>query len=71
MEYFVGYLQRRQNGLICPQFVLKLRLKGKNSMTEGVGKESIRAIAVIKFTHGLVQLDVILRQLIGWFAVLL
>lgn len=53
MEYFVGYLQRRQNGLICPQFVLKLRLKGKYSMTEGVGKESIRATAVIKFTHGL------------------
>lgn len=68
MEYFIGYLQGRQNGLICPQFVLKLRLKGKKSMTEGVAKESTRAIAVIKFTHGLAQLDVILTQLIGWFA---
>lgn len=63
MEYFVGYLQRRQNGLICLQFVLKLRLKRK-SMMEGGGKEGIRAIAVIKFTHGLAQSDVILSQLI-------
>lgn len=31
---------------------------------EGGGKEGIRAIAVIKFTHGLAQSDVILSQLI-------
>jgi len=70
MEYFVGYLQRRHNGLICLQFVLKLRLKVKKGMMEGGGKEGIRAIAVIKFTHGPAQPDVILRQLIRWFAVL-
>lgn len=31
-------------------------------MMEGRGKEGVRAIAVIKFTHGLVQPAVILRQ---------
>lgn len=33
-------------------------------MMEGRGKEGIRAIAVVKCTHGLVQPAVILRQLI-------
>lgn len=71
MEYFVGYLQRRQNGPICLQFVLKSILKGKKDMVEGGGKDGLRATAVITFTHGLPQPDVILRQVIRWFAVLL
>lgn len=50
MEYFIEYLQRRQNGQICLHFALKLGLKW--------GKEGIRTISVIKFIHGIAQHDI-------------